>query len=69
MDKPLTRLTEGISYVVGYEGDTAILVNSKLPKTVSEVLQIALGTVQQWCDKTYLFINPHKMVVILFNRK
>jgi hypothetical protein len=36
---------------------------------VSEVLQTALGTVQQWCDRTKLSIGPKKKVVIPFTRK
>jgi hypothetical protein len=69
VDKLLTGLNEDIYYAVGYEGDIAVLINGKFPITVSEVLQTALDTVQQWCKKTCLSINPHKTVVILFNRK
>jgi hypothetical protein len=36
---------------------------------VSEVLQTALGTVQQWCDRTKLPINTKKTVVVPFTRK
>jgi hypothetical protein len=49
--------------------DIAILINRKFPQTVSEVLQTALCTVQQWCEKTKLSINPNKTVVITFTRK
>jgi hypothetical protein len=38
-------------------------------KTVSEVLQTALGLVQQWCDRTGLSINASKTVVIPFTKK
>jgi hypothetical protein len=33
------------------------------------VLQTALCTVQQWCERTNLFINPNKTLIILFNTK
>jgi hypothetical protein len=36
---------------------------------VSEVLQTALCTVQKWCEKTNLSINPNRTVIIPFNRK
>jgi hypothetical protein len=36
---------------------------------VSEVLQAAIGTVQQWCDKTNLSINPNETVIISLTRK
>jgi hypothetical protein len=35
---------------------------------VSEVLQTALCTVQKWCEKTSLSINPNKTVIIPFTR-
>jgi hypothetical protein len=56
-------------YTVGYADDIAIPFNGNFPHTVREVLQMALGTVQQWCDRTKLSINPKKMVVIPFTRK
>jgi hypothetical protein len=36
---------------------------------VSEVLQTALCTIQKWCEKTNLSINPNKTVIIPFTRK
>jgi hypothetical protein len=51
-------------YTVGYADDIAILINGKLPNTVSEVLHTALHTVQQWCERTNLSINPNKTVII-----
>jgi hypothetical protein len=47
-------------YTVEYADDIAILINGKFPHTVSKVLQTALHTVQQWCEKTNLSINPNK---------
>jgi hypothetical protein len=54
---------------VGYADDIAILINGKFPQTVSEVLQTALYSVQQWCERTNLSINPNKTVIIPFTRK
>jgi hypothetical protein len=34
-----------------------------------EVLQTALCTVQKWCEKTNLSINPNKTVIIPFTRR
>jgi hypothetical protein len=56
-------------YTVGYADDIAILINGKFPQTVSEVLQTALHTVQQWCERTKLSINPNTTVVIPFRRR
>jgi hypothetical protein len=44
-------------YTLGYAVDIAILIIGKIPQTVSEVLQTALHTVQQWCERTRLSIN------------
>jgi hypothetical protein len=56
-------------YIVGYAADIAILINGKFQHIVSEVLQKALGTAQQWCNRTKLSINSKKTVVIPFTRK
>jgi hypothetical protein len=52
-----------------YADEIAILTNGKFPQTVSEVLQTVLCTVQQWCERTKLSVNPNKTVVIPFTRK
>jgi hypothetical protein len=69
VDDLLWGLNSNDYYTVGYADDIAISVNGKFSQTVSEVLQTALCTVQQWCERTKLSINPCKTVVIPFNRK
>jgi hypothetical protein len=44
-------------------------VNGKFLKTVSEVLQAAMSTVYQLCERTNLSINPNKTVIVPFTRK
>jgi hypothetical protein len=68
IDDLILELNKKGYYTVGYADDIAILINLKFQNTVSEVLQMALGTVQQWCDRTKLYINPKK-TVIPFTRK
>jgi hypothetical protein len=53
-------------YTVGYADDIAIIINGKFLQTESEVLQIALCTVQKWCERVNLSINPNKIVIIPF---
>jgi hypothetical protein len=60
VDELTWELNDGVYYTVGYADDIAILINGKFPQTASEVLQTALCTVQQWCERTYLSINPNK---------
>jgi hypothetical protein len=69
MDELLWELNEGGYHAIGYADDLAILINRKFSQTVPEVLQTALGLVQQWCDRTGLSINPNKTVVIPFIKK
>jgi hypothetical protein len=69
VDELIWELNDGGYYTVGYADDIAILINGKFPQTVSEVLQTALCTVQQWCKRTYLSINPNKTIIIPFTRK
>jgi hypothetical protein len=68
VDELLWELNDDDYYTVGYADDIAILINGKFLQTVSEVLQTALCTVQQWCKRTNLPINPNKTVIILFTR-
>jgi hypothetical protein len=60
--------SDGYCTVV-YADDTAIPIDGKFPHTVSEVLQTSLCTVQQWCDRANLSINPNKTAVIPFTKK
>jgi hypothetical protein len=56
-------------YTVGYADDTTILINGKFFQTVSEVLQTALCTLQQWCERTNMSTNHNKTVLIPYTRK
>jgi hypothetical protein len=69
VDDLLWELKSSGYYTVGYADDTAILINGILLQTLSEVLQTALCTAQQWCERTKLFINPNKTVVIPLTRQ
>jgi hypothetical protein len=60
VDELLGELNGSGYYTVGYADYTVILINGKCPSTVSEELQIALGLIQWWCDRTDLWINPTK---------
>jgi hypothetical protein len=52
-------------YTIGYADYIAILIKGKFLQTMPEVLH----TVQQWCKRTKLSINPNKSVVIPFTWK
>jgi hypothetical protein len=51
VDELIWELNDSGYYTVGYADDIAILINGKFPQTVSEVLETALCTVQQWCER------------------
>jgi hypothetical protein len=65
VDDFLCKRNESGYYTVGYADDIAILIIGKFPQTVSEILQTALRTVQQWCERTKLSINPDKMYIVI----
>jgi hypothetical protein len=60
VDDLISGLNSSGYYTVGYADDIAILINGKFPHTVSEVLQITLHTVQQWCERTNLSIKTRR---------
>jgi hypothetical protein len=65
----LWRLNNSGYYTVRYADDILILINGRFLQTVSEVLQTALCTVQQRCERTNLSIKPSKMIIIPFTRQ
>jgi hypothetical protein len=69
VDDFLWELNSHSYYTVGYADDIEILINGKFLQSVSEVLQTTLCTIQQWCERKKLSINPNKTIVIPFNRK
>jgi hypothetical protein len=69
VEDDLWGLTSNGYCTVGYPDDIAILINGTFLQTVSEVLQTALCTVQQWSERTNLSINTNKTVVIPLTRK
>jgi hypothetical protein len=69
VDDLISGLNSSGYYTVAYADDIAILINGIFPHTVSEVIQTALHTVQQWCQSTNLSINPYKTVIIPITRK
>jgi hypothetical protein len=68
-DDLLWELNDKGYYTVGYADYIAILIHGKFPSTVSECLHMALYTVQRWCERTDLSINPDKTVIVPFTRK
>jgi hypothetical protein len=60
VDDLISGLNSNGYYTVGYADDIAILINGKFLHTVSVVLQTALHTVQQWCERTNLSIQTRR---------
>jgi hypothetical protein len=57
VDKLLMGLNWGGNCVVEY-AENAILIHANLPKTVSDMLLTALGTIQQVCNETGVSDQP-----------
>jgi hypothetical protein len=69
VDDLLWGLNDDGYYTLGYADDIAILIHGKFLTTVSECLQTALYTVQRWCERRGLSINPNRTVIIPINSK
>ena len=54
---------------VAYADDFPIIVRGKYANTVFDRMESTLNTVQRWCDKVGLSVNPDKTALILFTRK
>ena len=48
---------------------TCLLVVGKFPDTVSGLMQWALLTLETWCNKVGLSVNPNKTGLVAFTRK
>ena len=60
VDDLLARLSGGV-FIQGYAGDICFLAVGKFPNTVSGLMQSALSTVETWCNKVGLSVNPDRL--------
>jgi hypothetical protein len=65
----LTRLSGGGVFIQGYADDICLLAVGKFPNTVSGLTQLALITVETWCNVVSLSVNPDKTGLVAFTRK
>jgi hypothetical protein len=65
----ITRLSGSGIFIQGYANDICLLAVGKFPNTVSGLIQWALSTVETWCNKVGLSVNPDKTGLIAFTRK
>jgi hypothetical protein len=65
----LTTLKGGGVYTQGYADNICLLAVGKFPNTVSGLIQWALYTVEMWCDKIGLSVNPDKTGLVTFTRR
>ncbi|KAJ4435197.1 hypothetical protein ANN_23773 [Periplaneta americana] len=68
VDALLKELNEVGYFTIGFAGDIAVIVKGKFPKTVFEVLQVALKKIEAWSNRNRLSVNPNKTVVVPFTR-
>jgi hypothetical protein len=69
VDDLLARLSGSGVFIQGYADDICLLVVGKFPNTVSGLMQWALSTVEMWCNKVELSVNPDKTGLAAFTRK
>ena len=65
----IATLSGGGIYTQGYVDDICLLAVGKFSSTVSGLKQWALHTVEMWCDKGRLLVNPNRTGLIVFTRK
>ena len=69
VDDLIARLSMGGVYCQGYADNICLLAVGKFPNTVSELMQRALHTVEKWCSRVGLSVNPDKTNLVIFTRK
>jgi hypothetical protein len=69
VDDLIARLSMGGVYSQDYADDIYLLAVGKFPNTVSELMQRALHTVEKWCGRVGLSLNPDKTDLVVFTRK
>ncbi|CAH1974332.1 unnamed protein product [Acanthoscelides obtectus] len=65
----LVRLNSMGVYVQAYADDVSIVVRGRFCRTVSEIMQGALRSVESWCREVDLSVNAEKTELILFTRR
>lgn len=69
VDSLLETLNATGYFTVGYADDIVIIIRGKHLQTVAEVAQQALCSMEQWCTKNGLSVNPTKTGLVLFTNK
>ena len=69
VDDLIARLNWGRIYTQDYADDICLLAMGKSPNMVSGLIQWALYTVDMWCYKVRLSVNPNKTGLVVFTRK
>jgi len=69
VDDLLARLSGNGVFIQGYKDDIHLLAMDKFPNTLSGLMKLALLTVETWCNKVGLSVNPDNTRFIAFTRK
>ena len=69
VDDLLARLSGNGVFIQGYTDDIRLLTMGKFPNTLSRLLKWALLTIETWCNKVGLSVNPNNTGFVAFTRK
>jgi hypothetical protein len=69
VDDLIARINGGGIYTQDFADDICLLVVGKFLNTVLGLIKWALRTVETWCEKVGLLVNPDKTRLIVFKRK
>jgi ribonuclease HI len=69
LDSLLNRLNNDNFYTIAYADDLVILQTGRFENILCERMQVALKSIEQWCEDHSLSANPKKTEMVLFTRK
>jgi hypothetical protein len=69
LDILLNRLNTYNFYTIAYADDLVVLQTGRFENVLCERMQVALKSIEQWCEDHSLSVNPRKTEMVLFTRK
>ena len=69
LDSLLNRLNSDNFSIVAYADNLVILQTGRFENILCERMQVALRSIEKWCEDHSLSVNPKKTEMVLFTRK
>lgn len=69
VDSLISELNGKGFFAQGYSDDLTIMIRGKFESTLGDRMRTAVKTVEDWCQRNGLSINPKKTELVLFSRR